>query len=75
MQTTDLWKDLVNKLPRASNATNESKHVESISTCFENTRAGVLEEITKWMNSSDSRSVFWINGMAGIGKTTIARTT
>ena len=74
MQTTDLWKDLVNKLPRASNATHESKHVDNISTCFENTRVGVLEEITKWMNSSDSRSVFWINGMAGIGKTTIART-
>ena len=74
MQTTDPQKDLVNKLPRAIHATHKSSRVNEISTCFEGTRTKVLDEITKWVHGDDSKSVFWLNGMAGIGKTTIART-
>ena len=74
MQTADPQKDLVNKLPRAIYATHKSSRVDEISTCFEGTRTKVLEEITQWIHGGDGKSVFWLNGMAGIGKTTIART-
>src|SRR6202034_1980325 len=42
--------------------------------CLPGTRVDVLNEITAWVNSDDERCVFWLNGMAGSGKSTIART-
>ena len=45
-----------------------------MSQCFPDTRTSVLREIKEWIQSDDGRSVFWLSGMAGIGKTTIART-
>ena len=69
-----LWKDLVDKLPRVIEATHKSERIAKMSTCFEGTRASVLEEIKTWINNNDGKCIFWLNGMAGIGKTTIART-
>jgi hypothetical protein len=34
----------------------------------------LLDEITAWANDKDSKSIFWLSGMAGTGKSTIART-
>jgi hypothetical protein len=34
----------------------------------------VLQEITSWADGQDKRCVFWLNGAAGTGKSTIART-
>ena len=34
----------------------------------------MLKEIKEWIRGDDDRCVFWLSGMAGIGKTTIART-
>ena len=65
---------LVNGLPRARDAAHESSRVSGISSCFKNTRTSVLKEIREWVASKDSKPIFWLNGMAGIGKTTIART-
>ncbi|KAL4756596.1 uncharacterized protein BDW70DRAFT_164328 [Aspergillus foveolatus] len=42
--------------------------------CFPGTRAGLHSQITEWAKSSDSKHIFWLNGMAGTGKSTIART-
>ena len=42
--------------------------------CFGNTRAKVLEYIREWIKGEHSQRIFWLNGMAGTGKTTIART-
>ena len=68
------WKDLVDRLPRVTNAMHGFNSVDNISTCFKDTRTNVLGMITRWINSDDGKCVFWLNGMAGIGKTTIART-
>ena len=65
---------LVNGIPRAEKAGHTSDRVNKISQCFPETRTSVLMEISKWIDDDDDRSVFWLNGMAGIGKTTIART-
>ncbi|QRV99319.1 Notchless protein [Ceratobasidium sp. AG-Ba] len=40
--------------------------------CTPNTRVDVLKELHKWARSPTSKKIYWINGMAGTGKTTIA---
>jgi hypothetical protein len=44
--------------------------------CLPNTRRGVLEEIQVWAEGRQDRHecICWLNGMAGTGKSTIART-
>jgi WD40 repeat protein len=45
------------------------------SGCLENTRTDVLEKMLSWANDlSPSMSVFWLAGLAGTGKSTIAKT-
>jgi hypothetical protein len=45
-----------------------------ISTCTPGTRVSLLEDLMTWASASDSSCVFWLNGLAGTGKSTIART-
>ncbi|CAE6535674.1 unnamed protein product, partial [Rhizoctonia solani] len=40
--------------------------------CAINTRVDVLNQLYGWTESSNSGSLYWINGMAGTGKTAIA---
>ena len=42
--------------------------------CLEGTRESVLDEIERWTEDSEKSPVFWLNGLAGTGKTTIAQT-
>ncbi|KUL83146.1 hypothetical protein ZTR_10986 [Talaromyces verruculosus] len=42
--------------------------------CLPGTRTELLEEVTEWATSPDGQCVFWLNGMAGTGKSTISRT-
>ena len=67
------WSRLMNDLPRAPDACLKSARFEELPACLEGTRTGVLEAIEDWETNSESR-VFWLNGLAGTGKTTIART-
>ncbi|KAB8238953.1 YVTN repeat-like/Quino protein amine dehydrogenase [Aspergillus alliaceus] len=41
--------------------------------CLQNTRTELLQQISKWAGSN-GKFIFWLNGMAGTGKSTIART-
>ncbi|KAG8918226.1 hypothetical protein FRC02_002521 [Tulasnella sp. 418] len=43
-------------------------------TCLENTRTTVLKEIFEWARDVEARQVYWLHGIAGVGKTTIAHT-
>ncbi|CAE6538687.1 unnamed protein product, partial [Rhizoctonia solani] len=40
--------------------------------CTKNTRVKVLEDLIKWSEDRRMASIYWMNGMAGTGKTTIA---
>ncbi|KAG8937136.1 hypothetical protein FRC03_008264, partial [Tulasnella sp. 419] len=60
--------------PRADNARYDSISQKKSSFCLENTRVDLLEEIVKWANDRNAKQLFWLSGMAGTGKTTIART-
>ena len=42
--------------------------------CLKGTRKEVLWEIECWLNEKQSQRVFWLNGLAGTGKSTIAQT-
>jgi hypothetical protein len=47
---------------------------QEVSVCTPGTRVSVLQDIMAWATASNSPCVFWLNGLAGTGKTTIART-
>ena len=42
--------------------------------CLRGTRETILEEIESWTKDFNSSPVFWLNGLAGTGKSTIAQT-
>jgi hypothetical protein len=44
------------------------------SSCLPNTRVDLLKEIYNWVDSEDEQCIFWLSGLAGTGKSTIART-
>ena len=45
-----------------------------IRPCLPDTRVDLLQEIYDWADGVDSPNIFWLNGLAGTGKSTIART-
>src|ERR1700753_3722944 len=42
--------------------------------CLKGTRRGVLNEIELWAGDFNKLPVYWLNGLAGTGKSTIAQT-
>lgn len=62
------------KLPIAERAAFNSHANEPQDYCLENTRTELLETIEDWVNDSPAKPVFWLQGMAGTGKSTISRT-
>ena len=42
--------------------------------CLDGTREAILDEIELWSRDINKLPVFWLNGLAGTGKTTIAQT-
>jgi len=42
--------------------------------CLKGTRGSVLNEIEHWAGDFDKSPVYWLNGLAGTGKSTIAQT-
>ncbi|KAK7461668.1 hypothetical protein VKT23_008095 [Stygiomarasmius scandens] len=40
--------------------------------CTEGTRVKILEQLMEWAKNDSSHPIFWMNGMAGTGKTTIS---
>ena len=71
--------DALEKLRRAPEATLDS-HVQPLDEdgklllCFKDTRTAILDKVMKWVNDPSSPPIFWLHGLAGTGKSTIART-
>ncbi|CAH0050233.1 unnamed protein product [Clonostachys solani] len=42
--------------------------------CYPGTRTNLINQVLTWVESDNSKTIFWLNGMAGTGKSTIART-
>ncbi|KAH7200625.1 hypothetical protein BKA60DRAFT_469988 [Fusarium oxysporum] len=64
----------LHQLPIAHGASFDSKAEEHNPTCLPNTREELLKEIDRWIDDPKSKTIFWLNGMAGTGKSTISRT-
>jgi hypothetical protein len=62
------------KLPIAKGASFDSHMDEHNASCLENTRVELLHQISAWVKDNNGKTIFWLNGMAGTGKSTIART-
>ncbi|GLA56262.1 hypothetical protein AnigIFM63604_006486 [Aspergillus niger] len=60
-------------LPFAKGAFFGSFEDQHEDECLAGTRTELLQQVQDWGRSSD-RHIFWLNGMAGTGKSTIART-
>jgi len=65
---------LLNRLPTAAEAPFNSYNRQHEPTCLPDTRVDLLQEIYNWADRHDERFIFWLNGLAGTGKSTIART-
>ena len=61
-------------LPTAEGALYDPYNNQYEDRCLPNTRTELLHQVTEWGESPDSKCIFWLNGMAGTGKSTIART-
>lgn len=61
-------------LPRATGASFDSRDEEHNSICLQNTRVDLLRQIQDWASGPNTKALFWLNGMAGTGKSTISRT-
>ena len=61
------------KLPCADGATFDSYFRQHEPQCLPDTRTDLLHQLQEWSKDKD-RCIFWLNGMAGTGKSTIART-
>lgn len=64
----------LSKLPTAGDAAFDSHADEHDARCLPGTRVELLENIKKWAAAPHSQSIFWLNGVAGTGKSTISRT-
>ena len=66
--------DPLQHLPHTDDALFNSYSKQHETICLPDTRVGLLEEIYNWADGQDERCIFWLYGLAGTGKSTIART-
>ncbi|KAH7113566.1 hypothetical protein EDB81DRAFT_824500 [Dactylonectria macrodidyma] len=67
-------KTVLSRLPVATGASFDSVAEEHNPTCLRDTRVDLLRSIHEWALDPDAKPIFWLNGMAGTGKSTISRT-
>ncbi|UKZ47085.1 hypothetical protein TrVGV298_001299 [Trichoderma virens] len=65
---------ILSKLQVAQGAAYDDFSYTSRGECHPDTRLEILDTIYKWAADSSSPSIFWLQGMAGTGKSTIAQT-
>ncbi|RYP39668.1 hypothetical protein DL767_002049 [Monosporascus sp. MG133] len=69
---------VLDKLPAADGAAFNSHAEGAAPTCHRDTRVDLLRQIREWADQPgeqpQAHAIFWLNGMAGTGKSTISRT-
>ena len=65
---------LLSSLPNVPQAAFDSWERQDDALCLENTRVDLLRQIRAWSEKPNSESVYWLWGLAGTGKSAIART-
>ncbi|KAE8353294.1 WD40-repeat-containing domain protein [Aspergillus coremiiformis] len=62
------------KLTIAEGAAFDSYMNQHEAECLPGTRVDLLKEVMDWSQSAQGECIFWLNGMAGTGKSTVSRT-
>ncbi|KAK6978144.1 hypothetical protein R3P38DRAFT_3294478 [Favolaschia claudopus] len=65
---------LLEELNPVKAASHQSLRPTGGGVCCEGTRVDALQTINQWMLDPAASPLFWLNGMAGVGKSTIALT-
>ncbi|OJJ31438.1 hypothetical protein ASPWEDRAFT_119580 [Aspergillus wentii DTO 134E9] len=65
---------LLDSLPRVARAAYGFDHQDHGSRCLQGTQVEILQKIQDWTNDPSGKPILWLQGMAGTGKSTIART-
>jgi hypothetical protein len=65
---------LLDRLKPAHSALFDDAEAETTPSCLKGTRVNLLADIEKWMADPLGKPVYWLTGVAGTGKTTIAQT-
>jgi hypothetical protein len=60
---------VLNTLPHVPSAVYDA---QSRKGCMKDTRVGILADLVKWSRDPIAPSIYWLSGMAGTGKTSIA---
>ena len=63
--------EVLDKLSPVHDAGYQADHHER---CLTGTREHILRDIMSWAKNTQDQPVFWLNGLAGTGKSTIAQT-
>ena len=74
VKTLDEFDRYLSKLPYAADAAFNSRSREQEPQCLADTRVDLLKQLMAWSGNPRDKCIFWLNGMAGTGKSTIART-
>ncbi|CAE6362392.1 unnamed protein product [Rhizoctonia solani] len=76
MTNTQLVERLLEALKPVQQAAYDSTLALTVGrrSCTEGTRINIMSDLNNWASNSSGPSIFWMNGMAGTGKTTIACT-
>ena len=67
-------RQLLDKIPFADDAPYNSRFQRHESQCLAKTREQLHNQIAWWCQTSDDTCIYWLSGMTGTGKSTIART-
>ncbi|KAK6347504.1 hypothetical protein TWF718_005345 [Orbilia javanica] len=71
----EMISEIRKQIPSAENAAFDSYQDDGLdSRCHTGTRTELLSQIKEWAEDLQGKCMFWLNGMAGTGKSTISRT-
>ncbi|OJJ42341.1 hypothetical protein ASPZODRAFT_105400 [Penicilliopsis zonata CBS 506.65] len=65
---------LFSQLKIAEEASYNADTGEEYQECLKDTRTELLKDIKSWVADPNKEAVFWLQGMAGTGKSTVSRT-
>ena len=65
---------LLDRIEYLPEAMYNSQHSRRHKQCLSDTRVDILGEVSDWTSNPTDRCIFWLKGMAGTGKSTIALT-
>ena len=67
-------KKVFDKLPYVEGSSFDALDAEHDARCHPETRVDLIHQILEWAKTPNQECIFWLNGMAGTGKSTISRT-